>query len=661
MLQQDIRMEPLFREAETIYELARRPGRGQLSEGLDLHVASDGRRAVFTGFLMETLEGSPLGRICQIDLESGDTRLLTFGPNTDRLPLFSPDRRKIAFLSDRKKEGDFQLHILNLETGASQAAPRVQGWVEYLRWSPTGREILLGVAGHGSDLSGVQGGGASREDAERALNWMPDVQRGDESYRWRTLWICDVELGRVRQVSQPGTNVWEAAWSGESSICAIVSGQPEEGYWYHAWLELIDVATGKGRKLYSPRDQLGCLSGAPSGRKAAFVEAICSDRWVIAGGLQVLDMDSGRVHSIDTQGVDITCAEWRSDERLLVAGHRGPRTVVALYALEANQHSIVWESEEITTSGRYAAVSGIGCAGDCGLVAESFQRAPEIGLISGGKYRTIRSLDLGYKEQSKVIGSVETLTWGAPDGLQIQGWLLTPRTGGPPPLIMEIHGGPVWQWRPRWLGRLSAQTLMMLQRGYAVFFPNPRGSSGWGRDFVAHVVGDMGGADTSDYLSGLDYLVAHSKADPKRLGVTGASYGGFMTSWLVTQDTRFAAAVSVSPVTNHVTQHLTSNLPQFVSTFLADKVDNLTGKYLTRSPVMFARNAKTPTLNICGALDRCTPPEEAVQFHHALRESGVESALVIYPKEGHGVRKFPAAVDYAARYVQWFEAHIPRT
>jgi dipeptidyl aminopeptidase/acylaminoacyl peptidase len=169
----------------------------------------------------------------------------------------------------------------------------------------------------------------------------------------------------------------------------------------------------------------------------------------------------------------------------------------------------------------------------------------------------------------------------------------------------------------------------------------------------------MGGADTYDYLSGLDHLVEQGIADPTRLGLTGISYGGFMTSWLVTQDSRFSAAASVAPVTNHVTEHLLSNIPHFVKMFLSDSYTNLGGKYYQRSPIMHAQKVRTPTLNICGALDRCTPAAEAAQFHNALLENDVESALVIYPEEGHGIRKFPAVIDYAARTVAWFDKHIP--
>jgi dipeptidyl aminopeptidase/acylaminoacyl peptidase len=128
---------------------------------------------------------------------------------------------------------------------------------------------------------------------------------------------------------------------------------------------------------------------------------------------------------------------------------------------------------------------------------------------------------------------------------------------------------------------------------------------------------------------------------------------------LTTLDQRFAAAVAISPTSNMVTQQLISNVPDFFAAFLVDDFDNPGGAYFTRSPVMHARQSRTPTLNIAGALDRCTPPEEAVQFHNALRQFGVTSQLVLYPEEWHGVRKLPSAIDCVVRTIDWFETHMP--
>jgi len=387
---------------------------------------------------------------------------------------------------------------------------------------------------------------------------------------------------------------------------------------------------------------------------------VCSDRWIVAGDLLLIDAASGRVQRIDTQGVDITHTQWRSDRALLLAGHRGFDTVVAWYDRDVHTFTETWVGRELTVAGRYATVSGLGVSGDCALVGEGFERAPELAIIRDGNYQTVRSFDLGYRERARSIDRIECVTWQALDGLEIQGWLLTPRAQPPHPLIINVHGGPVWQMRPVWLGRLSAAMLLLLEHGYAVFYPNPRGSTGRGQDFARRIVGDLGGAETADHLSGIEHLMRRGIADPARLGVTGGSHGGFMTAWLIGHDTRFAAAVAVAPVTNLVSEHLISNIPHFVARFLEDAYTKPSGKYFERSPLMHAHHVKTPTLSICGALDRCTPPEEAVQFHNALLENGVESVLVTYPEEGHGVRKFPAAIDFAARLVDWFETHLSR-
>jgi dipeptidyl aminopeptidase/acylaminoacyl peptidase len=359
--------------------------------------------------------------------------------------------------------------------------------------------------------------------------------------------------------------------------------------------------------------------------------------------------------------VDITYTEWRSERTLLLAGHRGFETVVGLYDTGSRAFRELWSSQDLTTGGMYVTVAGVDETGDCVLVGENFVRAPEIAAIRRGEYRSVRSFDLGYNAEAQVIKRVEQLTWKAPDGLQIQGWLLRPEGEGPYPLVMRVHGGPVWHTRPRWLTRWDLYVLILLKHGVAVFFPNPRGSAGRGQSFIRHVLGDLGGADAQDLLSGLDALVAQGVAEPTRLGVTGASYGGFMSAWLITQDTRFAAAVPVAPHTNQVTERLLSNIPQFMDLFLADKFNNPGGKYFHRSPIMHANKAKTPTLNICGVLDRSCPPVEAMQFHNALLDNGVQSVLITYPKEGHGVSNLPAAIDYAARIVAWFDEHLCKT
>jgi dipeptidyl aminopeptidase/acylaminoacyl peptidase len=661
-MQRDLRTSALYQEAEALYRRLRAPGTGQISDLAEAHVTADGSLAAFAGAIIDELHGPALTRICLARLDGSEVRVVTFGPNKDRLPRFSPDAREVAFLSDRHSAGDLQLHLLDVATGATRAAPRVEGWVEYLHWSPDGTRILLGVAGHGADIAGGQGAVTSEQERRPLASWMPAVETGDEQYRWRSAWIYELATGRTYRASAPHLNVWEVTWCGSDALGAVVSRGPGEGLWYTATLNRLDLKSGADHELYRPKDQLGWPAAAPSGRHIAIVEALASDRWIVAGDLLLFDTTSGQGRHVDTHGVDITYTEWRSDQHLLLAGHRGFESVVGIYDVASREFRVTWSSVEVTTSGRFVSISGFGNSGDCVLVGEGYMRAPELAMIRNGQYQPVRSFDIAYaSEVAAVIDAATSVAWRASDGLEVLGWLLRPKGSKPHPLVLCIHGGPVWHWRPSWLGRTGplSPALMLLRRGYALFCPNPRGSAGRGQPFARRVLRDMGGADAGDLLSGVDHLVAEDLVDPTRMGLMGQSYGGFMTSWLITQDSRFAAAIAIAPITNQVSEHLISNVPQFVSLFLADDYTNPGGLYFQRSPVMHAGKARTPVLNICGALDRCTPPEEAVQFHNALLQQGVESVLVTYPEEGHGIHKWPAVIDYVARVVAWFDGHMP--
>jgi dipeptidyl aminopeptidase/acylaminoacyl peptidase len=663
-MRSDIRNTRLYGEAEALYNALRAPGSGQISDASELDVSPDGQSVMFAGTLVDRLEGSPSTRISEMNIASGEIRVLTFGPNADRLPRYSPDGRLVAFSSDRRKAGDFQLYLLDPLSGAARPAPTVDGWVEYLHWSPDGKRILLGVAGRGADVAGVQGAISNKGANEEVQSWMPAVETGLEASRWRRVWAYELATNGVRQISAPDINVWESVWCGNDALAAVISHGPDESLWYSACLHVMDVDTGTTRELYKTEHQLGCPTASPSGRHVAIVKAVCSDRGLVAGELQIVDTASGRVHAGYTGGADVSYTEWRSDHQLLVAGHRGFESLVGVFDTNSGAFTEAWASCEITSGGRYMSVTGCGACGDCVLVGEGFQRAPEIAVIRQGEYRCVRSFDLGYAEHTRTLSSVRRMCWNAPDGLEIQGWLLLPTGAGPYPLVMIVHGGPVWHWRPVWLGRPGSAgvgVLMLIRHGFAVFLPNPRGSTGRGLDFARRVIGDLGGADMYDCLSGIDQLVSEGIADARRLGITGGSYGGFMSCWLITQDSRFAAAVPVAPITNHVTERWISNIGEFVSLFLQDEYTNSGGKYFQRSPINHAHKVSTPTLNICGALDRCTPPEEAVQFHNALLANRVQSVLITYPEEGHGVRKWPAAIDFAARMVGWFEEHLSAT
>jgi dipeptidyl aminopeptidase/acylaminoacyl peptidase len=291
------------------------------------------------------------------------------------------------------------------------------------------------------------------------------------------------------------------------------------------------------------------------------------------------------------------------------------------------------------------------------LPLQSHDRPPSLVAVESGAVRSVvETADEGTEAVRATIGERRSLSWDAPDGQRIDGILTLPHGEPPFPLIVQVHGGPVWAFQDFWPSTLRA---LEYDRGYATLEPNPRGPWGRGRDFVEAVVGDMGGADAHDILAGIDHVVGLGLADPDRIAVAGGSYGGFMACWLPAIDGRFAAAVALSPVTDWFSERFESNLGSWAVQFLGGDVPDRQEHYRDRSPVFAGDRLRTPTLLTAGTKDRATPTGQAVEFHRILKERGVPTEVVRYPLEGHGVRDLPGAIDLATRILAWLERHMP--
>ncbi|MDP9343137.1 MAG: S9 family peptidase [Actinomycetota bacterium] len=658
-MDRDLRETPLYKDIEEHYRKLLEPAFGRISGAAGLAPSPDGRRIAFTGSKLSKLEGVPGTRVCVVDLETHELDEVTAGPGNDARPQWSPDGTRLAFLSDRQQRGRNRLYLLDAgRVGEARPGPDVDGTIEYAAWSPDSAWILLGVAPMEADKAGAEGSGTKDSEAD-APSWLPEVERSDGAGEWRRLFLYELATGNVRQVSREGLTVWEAAWCGPARIAAVVSEAPGEDAWYESVLALIDAGTGEDRVLYRTGTilrQVGVPSANPSGSRLAVLQALCSDRGIVAGDLLLIDPDSGHASPVEAHGVDVSHVAWRDDDHLLWIGVRGLDTVAGEQDASTGSSVELWASEE--TSGYWHPDAAPLADGSFALVLESHERPPEIAVVRDGKADTVVSFAHdGTRYAQEVGGRLERVNWKARDGIDLEGFVLLPPGAGPHPLVVNVHGGPIASYRNRWVAGWTPHVLV--SRGYAVFLPNPRGSTGRGQEFAEHVVGDMGGKDADDVLSGIDALVERGIAAPDRLGVMGGSYGGFMTAWLVTQTDRFAAAVSISPVTDWYSQHFNSNIGPWDSAFLDGDPASPGGPYFERSPVFLAAKARTPVLVTAGVRDRCTPPGQAVEFYRALRANGVETEVVLYPEEGHGVRQMPALFDFVTRTVAWFERHMP--
>jgi dipeptidyl aminopeptidase/acylaminoacyl peptidase len=448
-------------------------------------------------------------------------------------------------------------------------------------------------------------------------------------------------------------------------VLAITSEQPSEDDWYSAVLSRLDISTGEVTELLRSEEQLGLPAGTSDGRRAAVVEAVCSDRWIVAGALILLDLVAGTRCAVDTAGTDVTAVQWIDGTRLGYIGQRHLDSVAGIAEAGEGPLPETITAKELAASAQswaswFYPAGAFTSDGGVIVIRDDYDLPQEISIVGLGTDQVLASLThAGTDYIRSVAGSAANVSWSAPDGTPIEGILCTPPGARPFPLVLHIHGGPIGAYQRSWMMRDHAVPLLV-SRGYAVLLPNPRGSSGRGQQFAAAVVGDMGGADTQDYLSGIDAMIERGIADPARIGTMGVSYGGFMSAWLVTQDQRFKAAVAGSPVTEWYSFTFTTNIPRWGLWFLDNADPEEIGNQVhTRSPVMHASRARTPTLLTAGAKDRCTPAGQAREFYQALISHGVDSELVIYPGEGHGVSRFPAVTDYLTRLVTWLERYMP--
>jgi dipeptidyl aminopeptidase/acylaminoacyl peptidase len=253
---------------------------------------------------------------------------------------------------------------------------------------------------------------------------------------------------------------------------------------------------------------------------------------------------------------------------------------------------------------------------------------------------------------------LRAIEWEGAEGLAIRGLLLLPpdRRQGPMPLILDIHGGPTWSFKH---GFNPGSALPLVAAGYAVLLPNYRGSVGRGQAFTRLNVGDPGGAEFEDILRGLDWCVREGIADPARIGVTGVSYGGYLTAWAAATSERFRAAVMVSGISDLLSYQYTANNGFSAAIIGAPLHDRAAQRlYIERSPLMHVSEKAPPTLILHGAEDHCTPLGQAEEFHRALLEHGVPTELVVYPREGHGFKERVHHADAWRRKVAWFDRHL---
>jgi dipeptidyl aminopeptidase/acylaminoacyl peptidase len=528
------------------------------------------------------------------------------------------------------------------------------GSAESLAWSNDGARLLVLVADpgcYGLDWSARAVTGAEPE-ADPAIR-RPGLPR-------RRLFMLDVVSGRSAEVGPPETDVWEFDWAGDDLCVAIVSTEPSGGSgWYRANVAQLDLDERTARILYEPTWQIEWLSLSPDGRRAAVTEGYASDHGLLSGSVMIVDVVTGRTTDLWPGLETVGISEWIDDDSLWYARCDGTGTACGRMWLDGRRderwRGDAFIGDEVTTP---VCVTH----DDATVVWTTHQAHGQTPELARFDHRSAAWQRFTSFNDDIVAGmtfpDVRTIMWNAPDGTEIQGLLMTPRdVEGPLPLIACVHGGPTWNWGA-FFSDSEPNAVLLASAGYACLLPNPRGSIGRGHAFAQAVIGDSGGVDFQDVMSGIDVCIAEGVADPDRLGIAGLSYGGFMAGWAVGQTDRFAASVAMSVVSNNVSFHLTSDIWLYDVMILKGDWNDPASQYVDRSPVTHAHRCTTPTLVIQGAEDRCTPAGQGEELYRAIAEAGAETELVVYPREGHVPLERAHALDAIMRTQAWFDRFL---
>ena len=565
---------------------------------------------------------------------------------------WSPDSKRLAFLSDAAHSGQLQLYVA-AAGGAARQLTHVKGDLSNPAWSPEGKSIAFLFIENAPRAAGPLAAEAPDEGVV-----------GAKIYEQR-LAIVDLGSGRVRQITPADMYVYEYDWSPDSKkVVATAAHGNGDDNWYVAQIYIFDAANlAEPLSIYKSDMQIGTPKWSPDGKTIAFIAGLMSDEPVVGGDIYTLPASSssggGDARNI-TRDMKATASSinWSSDSKSIVFGEIvDGKSGVASVNLDSGTITSLWTGAEHIGQNQFTVGVSLSRDGKTSTaVRESFNAPPEVWAGPTGNWKQVTQLNRGLHP---AWGKAESLHWNTDIG-SVQGWIVYPENYDPSrkyPLVVEVHGGPAGASVPSWPSRWNFP-MALPAAGYFLLLPNPRGSYGAGEAFTKANVKDFGYGDFKDIMGGVDAAIASLPIDPQRLGITGWSYGGYMTMWAVTQTHRFKAAVAGAGLSDWLSYYGENQIDKWMTFYFGDTVYNDPAVYAKSAPITFIKNVKTPTLILVGDSDGECPPPQSYEFWHALVTLGVPTQFVIYPHEGHMFANPAHSRDVVERAVAWFDAHL---
>lgn len=567
-------------------------------------------------------------------------------------PAFSPDGQYLVFLSNRDKKT--QLWRMRLMGGEAEVLTEMQNSISRFRWSPDGSKIAFSM----SDPETAEEKKAKKEKRHVILV--------DQQHKYNHLYVLsltatDSGTYPVQRLTRGNFTIRNFDWSPDGSL--LVFDHAPDPNLNTAFLEMdiswVSADSGVVHPLVARPGVDSNPKYSPNGLTVAFESSGGKAEPIGLEDLFIIPATGGPILPIaHTKDRSASLIGWSSDNSALYYSERF-KTKAGLFSIKSNGKG---KPSMLTEDLAYASSFSIRTAANrLTYVYQDLNQAPEVYTAALDGSGAKRLSEVNTHIDLPEMGKTELIQWNSKDGMKIEGLLTYPvdfQSGETYPLILQVHGGPNGVFSERFTGSASIYlTQYFAEQGYFILRPNPRGSSGYGKEFRYANFKDWGYGDYEDLMSGVDHVVDLGMADANQLFLMGWSYGGYMTSFAVTRTNRFKAASMGAGLPNLISMVTTTDVPDYLAAHMGGEFWDDYKTYEKHSAMYRIKEVSTPTQVIHGANDLRVPTDQGYEFYVALKRRGVPTEMIVLPRTPHGPREPRLQMEVSPRILTWFETY----